>query len=263
MVPAGGPGSRSWRCIAITAREDAAGAVSAYRRGYGRVVVDRGIPRRVSRQAVAGCLLIRADRVGGNGRGHGLGMARAQMGRRLRGIPSAPSRPSRPRLMPCPIRSMACWCTGGAGAGPARRHRAGRGRPQGRERWPCPSRVPRSGPTSLRQPLLACPTWPGTCRDGITEGRPAVRWPPPLNGGSAGTRSGRVQDGVMRDMQATADGLRSAIERSGYYPGLVADAVSSALGSEAVVSRPRSRRPARRRRRAPRRCVSPGSPRWR
>ena len=40
----------------------------------------------------------------------------------------------------------------------------------------------------------------------------------------------------MRDMQATADGLRSAIERSGYYPGLVADAVSSALGSEAVVS---------------------------
>jgi hypothetical protein len=40
----------------------------------------------------------------------------------------------------------------------------------------------------------------------------------------------------MRDMQATADGLRSAIERSGYYPGLVADAVSSALGSESVVS---------------------------
>jgi hypothetical protein len=37
-------------------------------------------------------------------------------------------------------------------------------------------------------------------------------------------------------MQATADGLRSAIERSGYYPGLVADAVSSALGSEPVVS---------------------------
>ena len=40
----------------------------------------------------------------------------------------------------------------------------------------------------------------------------------------------------MSDMQATADGLRSAIERSGYYPGLVADAVSSALGSEPVVS---------------------------
>jgi hypothetical protein len=40
----------------------------------------------------------------------------------------------------------------------------------------------------------------------------------------------------MRDMQATADGLRSAIERSGYYPGLVADAVSSALGTESVVS---------------------------
>src|SRR5215467_8909205 len=40
----------------------------------------------------------------------------------------------------------------------------------------------------------------------------------------------------MRDIQATADGLRSAIERSGYYPGLVSDAVSAALGTEAVVS---------------------------
>lgn len=40
----------------------------------------------------------------------------------------------------------------------------------------------------------------------------------------------------MRDIRATADGLRTAIERSGYYPGLVADAVSSALGTEAVVS---------------------------
>jgi uncharacterized protein DUF5998 len=40
----------------------------------------------------------------------------------------------------------------------------------------------------------------------------------------------------MRDTRATTDGLRSAIERSGYYPGLVADAVSSALGSESVVS---------------------------
>jgi hypothetical protein len=40
----------------------------------------------------------------------------------------------------------------------------------------------------------------------------------------------------MRDIQATADGLRSAIEQSGYYPGLVSDAVSSALGSESVVS---------------------------
>ncbi len=40
----------------------------------------------------------------------------------------------------------------------------------------------------------------------------------------------------MRDTRTTAVGLRSAIERSGYYPGLVADAVSSALGTEAVVS---------------------------
>jgi Family of unknown function (DUF5998) len=40
----------------------------------------------------------------------------------------------------------------------------------------------------------------------------------------------------MRDIRATADGLRSAIERSGYYPGVVADAVSAGLGSETVLS---------------------------
>ncbi len=40
----------------------------------------------------------------------------------------------------------------------------------------------------------------------------------------------------MRDTRTTADGLRAAIERSGYYPGLVADAVFSALGAEDVVS---------------------------
>lgn len=41
----------------------------------------------------------------------------------------------------------------------------------------------------------------------------------------------------MRDTRiAAADGMRAAIERSGYYPGLVYDAVSSALGAEPVVS---------------------------
>src|SRR5260370_17349498 len=35
---------------------------------------------------------------------------------------------------------------------------------------------------------------------------------------------------------ASADGMLSAIERSGYYPAIVADAVSSAVGSEQVVS---------------------------
>jgi hypothetical protein len=40
----------------------------------------------------------------------------------------------------------------------------------------------------------------------------------------------------MTETQATADGLRTAIERSGYYPGLVTDAVSSALGTEPFVS---------------------------
>ena len=40
----------------------------------------------------------------------------------------------------------------------------------------------------------------------------------------------------MRDTTASAGGLRSAIERSGYYPGVVSDAVSAALGHEPVVS---------------------------
>lgn len=40
----------------------------------------------------------------------------------------------------------------------------------------------------------------------------------------------------MRDTRASAGGLRSAIERSGYYPGVVSDAVSAALGPEPVVS---------------------------
>jgi len=40
----------------------------------------------------------------------------------------------------------------------------------------------------------------------------------------------------MRDTRIAAGGMRAAIERSGYYPGLVFDAVSSALGPEPVVS---------------------------
>jgi Family of unknown function (DUF5998) len=40
----------------------------------------------------------------------------------------------------------------------------------------------------------------------------------------------------MRDTRFAADGMRTAIERSGYYPGVVNDAVSAALGSEPVVS---------------------------
>ena len=44
------------------------------------------------------------------------------------------------------------------------------------------------------------------------------------------------QDGKMTDTRAVSGGMLAAIERSGYYPGLVADAVSSAIGSEPVVS---------------------------
>jgi hypothetical protein len=38
----------------------------------------------------------------------------------------------------------------------------------------------------------------------------------------------------MRDTTASADGLQAAIERTGYYPGVVSDAVSSAIGAEPV-----------------------------
>ena len=58
-----------------------------------------------------------------------------------------------------------------------------------------------------------------------------VRFPP------AGKAPGRtVQDGGMRETRVLTDGLRAAIERSGYYPGLVSDAVASALGSEPVTA---------------------------
>jgi Family of unknown function (DUF5998) len=40
----------------------------------------------------------------------------------------------------------------------------------------------------------------------------------------------------MRETRATADGLRAAIDRSGYYPDLVTDAVASALGPEPIIS---------------------------
>ncbi|MBB0229817.1 DUF5998 family protein, partial [Streptomyces calidiresistens] len=40
----------------------------------------------------------------------------------------------------------------------------------------------------------------------------------------------------MAKTGTTTQGLRAAIERSGYYPALVADAVESAVGREPVVS---------------------------
>jgi Family of unknown function (DUF5998) len=40
----------------------------------------------------------------------------------------------------------------------------------------------------------------------------------------------------MADTRTTSQGLRTAIERSGYYPDLVVEAVEAAVGSEAVVS---------------------------
>jgi hypothetical protein len=40
----------------------------------------------------------------------------------------------------------------------------------------------------------------------------------------------------MRETRVMTEDLRVAIERSGYYPGLVTDAVASALGPEPVTA---------------------------
>jgi hypothetical protein len=40
----------------------------------------------------------------------------------------------------------------------------------------------------------------------------------------------------MRETRVQTDGLRAAIERSGYYPGLITDSVTSAVGGEPVTA---------------------------
>src|SRR5712672_2501340 len=40
----------------------------------------------------------------------------------------------------------------------------------------------------------------------------------------------------MSETRVTTAGMRAAIERSGYYPGLISDAVTSALGPEPVTA---------------------------
>ena len=40
----------------------------------------------------------------------------------------------------------------------------------------------------------------------------------------------------MRETRVLTEGLRAAIDRSGYYPGLITDAVSGAVGSEPVTA---------------------------
>jgi Family of unknown function (DUF5998) len=40
----------------------------------------------------------------------------------------------------------------------------------------------------------------------------------------------------MRETRVTTDGMRAAIERSGYYPALITDAVTSAIGPEPVTA---------------------------
>jgi Family of unknown function (DUF5998) len=40
----------------------------------------------------------------------------------------------------------------------------------------------------------------------------------------------------MSETRVQTDGLRAAIERSGYYPGLITDSVTSAVGSEPVTA---------------------------
>src|SRR5262249_28533893 len=80
---------------------------------------------------------------------------------------------------------------------------------------------------------------PRAGRPGDAEGRhraPPRRGSPAASFLTAPVKRGWVteQDGPMRDTRVSAAGLREAIDRSGYYPDLVADAVDSALGKESV-----------------------------
>src|SRR5947207_2908108 len=90
----------------------------------------------------------------------------------------------------------------------------------------------RNTPTAARRPVMPSGSLPRWRADRAAAGRPRDRHEADRYGFGArwvSTAPRTVQDGGMREIRATADGLRSAIERSGYYPGLVADAVSSAL----------------------------------
>src|ERR1700739_2933040 len=49
-------------------------------------------------------------------------------------------------------------------------------------------------------------------------------------------RLGTRQDGGMTETRVMTEDLRAAIERSGYYPGLVTDAVSAAVGLDPVTA---------------------------
>src|SRR5581483_1815022 len=92
------------------------------------------------------------------------------------------------------------------------------GPPQARAPWPCPSRS-KNASCIWRPSTSAWMSW-----------RKPRRQP-------VGEASGEtVQDGVMRETRVMTDSLWAAIERSGYYPGLVSDAVASALGSEPVTA---------------------------
>jgi hypothetical protein len=92
-----------------------------------------------------------------------------------------------------------------------------------------------SSVTDRRRPFRVMVTQPiGTGRkDVLSQGR---RLGPAGHGPGREASRGTRQDGHMRQTRVTTDGLWAAIERSGYYPGLVSDAVASALGSEPVTA---------------------------
>ena len=311
---AGALGPRSSRLSARRAG-DAAALRSAYRRRYGRILVHRGVPRRSPatgwRQVLRSALIESGVSAGATG----WDMDRAPVGcragawlRRRSAVGTVPRPARRPGRAGCRARPgeraaglPGPW-GGAAGASSPRR----------------PRPVPSAGAVALDEPAreivldlrgtrrpVRAPTSPRP-GDRRAARQPAAAPPlPPSCAASTPSVSasgpGTVQDGCMRDTRASAGGLRSAIERSGYYPGVVSDAVSAALGHEQVISyvvhhdalfdpgmevrrhmtvlvltpsqadllahgrapRRRGRHPARRRRPAPRRCGSPRSRPWR
>jgi hypothetical protein len=66
---------------------------------------------------------------------------------------------------------------------------------------------------------------------------PGIGYMPRENTASGGEPSHwTVQDGPMTETRVRTEDLRAAIEHAGYYPGLVIDAVASALGPEPVTA---------------------------
>lgn len=99
---------------------------------------------------------------------------------------------------------------------------------------PCPPTEP--APTWLEHPPVTVPFEPPALRahPPRRSARRSPGRPPPLSW--PGRPRPRIRMDRMAKTSTTTQGLRAAIERSGYYPALVAEAVEAAVGGEPIRS---------------------------